>query len=190
MLNKILETLLGHTQTKYAAAKEDFLPEVVTLFEEIVRELPEGCAKLVKEKESDGEIIVRVFPSNPAAAVIAARGGGGLRYDLLIGEGTLYEIFPGAPGFSSTDSAAEAVRRISLAVFAGRFEETVWKVGRKNAQTIGMVHLRNEKAGKVRIIHGFYPFRFKKQKHIKYKPYCEGLSENPQHARANEHSGS
>ncbi len=141
------------------------LPYALNLISEIINELAPGRAALTTKHQRDGELFVEVVPTNPKAAKMAVRGGGDLQYDVYVGEGTLYEL-PGTETASPTDQ----LRELSRAVFAGKFEETIWKVGDAVAKTVGYIQL-GDHAGKTRQIHGFYPLRFKKKTHIKYEPY-------------------
>src|SRR5579863_7547490 len=102
---------------------QDVVPPVLEVLQRIVATLPAGCATLETERRPDGETYVRLIPRNPAAAPIAARGGGELRYELVLGQGTIYEILPGKR------PALEALFAVCSAVFAGNFEETVYTVG-------------------------------------------------------------
>jgi len=141
------------------------LPYALNLISEIINELAPGRAALTTKHQRDGELFVEVVPTNPKAAKMAVRGGGALQYDVYVGEGTLYEL-PGTETASPTDQ----LRELSRAVSAGKFEETIWKVGDAVAKTVGYIQL-GDHAGKTRQIHGFYPLRFKKKTHIKYEPY-------------------
>jgi hypothetical protein len=105
----------------------EMLPDIVTFFEDLMTALPMGCALLKKEPQPDGEIYARIFPTNPDAAIIAGRGGGNLRYDLIVGH-TPFEIFPKGKDYSDLYGVEEA-RAICRAVFAGKFEEDVWMAG-------------------------------------------------------------
>jgi hypothetical protein len=149
----------------------DVLPDVLSLFEEIAATLPADVARLEQEMQRDGEVYVRLVPRNAKAAVLGARGGGQLRYEIVAGRGSIFEVLPGARDYPGFGSAEEVVRAISEAVFKGNFEESVWTVGGRLAKIVGRVHLPGGPYT-VRIIHGFYPLRIKKKEHFNYAPYA------------------
>ena len=151
---------------------ENTLPVVGELFEDIVRILPPHCFTLEKLPQPSGEIYVRLKPMSPNAAVIMARGGGDLRYDLTIGEGTVLEIYPGGKCYTDLDTAADEVRLICEAVFSGNFEETVFFVCGIPVKTVGRITLERRTIT-VKAIHEFFPLIPKRKRHIKYAPYFD-----------------
>lgn len=140
------------------------VPPVVEMFETILAALPPGSAKLETQQQPDGEVSVRLIPNNPAAAPIAARGGGQLRYELVLGQGTIYEILPGRR------FPVETLRAVCSAVIAGDFEETVYMVGKTVAKAVGKLKVHG-KTQQTRAWLGFYPFVPKKKRVIQYAPY-------------------
>lgn len=145
------------------------LPTVEVVFREILNELlPPGCAILNVERKPDGEAYVRLLPTNPGAAPITARGGGVFQYDVVVGQGTLYEIIPEPAAFSG--AAVEQLRSICQAVFSGQFEETIYTVGNTVAKTVGKVTI-----GGVTLTthdwHHLYLLIPKKKRVVKYAPY-------------------
>jgi hypothetical protein len=147
------------------------LPDVVDLFQTILAKLPPGSAQMETEHRKDGEVRVKLIPSNPLAAKIVARGGGKMGYDLSVGSGTLFEIIPSRK-ITANRSAVEELRTICEAVIEGKFEETVYTVGEKTVKTVGKLTI-DDKTTKTRQWHSFYPLVPKKKRVIKYAPYIE-----------------
>lgn len=148
------------------------LPDVVNLFQTILANLPPGSARLETEHREDGEVRVKLIPSNPLAAKMVARGGGKMGYDLSVGSGTLFEIIPSRK-MTTNRSAVEEFRAICEAVIDGNFEETVYTVEGKTVKTVGKLTIDN-KSTKTRQWYSFYPLVPKKKRVIKYAPYFEG----------------
>jgi hypothetical protein len=150
--------------------KRETSPEVVGLFEDIYRGLSPGSASMRKDLQPDGEVYVYLIPTNSAAAPIKARGGGELRYEIVAGKGSVFEVMPGSRHYTNCETAADEVRAICNAIFAGKFEEAIWTVGGKAAKIRGKIEL-NGKLFTVRVVCGFYPLWLKKKTLIRYAPY-------------------
>jgi hypothetical protein len=146
------------------------LPPVLTVLQDLVHTLPTGCATLTTDFSADGDTFVRLVPRNSDAAPIAARGGGRFHYELVVGEGTLYEIKP--EGNYLNRSGVEDLRAICSAVFAGNFQETVYSVGKTVTKTIGKLTTEG-KTFETKAWHAFYPLVPKKKKLVQYAPYCD-----------------
>jgi hypothetical protein len=147
------------------------LPEVLDVFQKILGSLPPGSAVLETERRPDGEVRVKLSPSNPHSATIIARGGKGMGYDLIVGNGTLFEILPNDRSLGDR-SADDELLTICLAVIEGNFEETVYSVGKRIVKTIGQLTV-DDKVTRTRQWHDFVPFFPKKKRVIKYAPYAK-----------------
>jgi hypothetical protein len=153
---------------KQPAVDKTSIPPVASVFEELLKALPDGVATLRYEHQSTDENYVYLIPTNPGAAKIAARGGGSLRYEVIIGENTLYEIMPDKKHLGR--SAVEALQAICLAVFAGHFEETIYSFRKTVTRTVGRLTVDGEEFT-TRAVHEFYPLIPKKKQIIKYAAY-------------------
>lgn len=69
------------------------------------------------------------------------------------------------------DETIPDVRHICEAIIEGKFEEETWSVGSVITKCVGKIEL-DGKVHTLRYYGGFYPFRKKERKQIKYAPYC------------------
>jgi hypothetical protein len=145
------------------------LPPIIPIIEGMVGALPEGCASLQQGKFPNGEVYVRVLPANAAAAAIEAWGGEDVRYYLWVGTATNVELVSGSFAGHVFPSAQEALREVCQAVFAGRFHETIWRVGRHIVWSTASFQIAGRTC-KMTFIHHFSPF-FTKKESLRYAPY-------------------
>jgi hypothetical protein len=146
------------------------LRPIADVFKEILQAVPRECADLKVDVQKDGEPYIRIVPRNPNSAPIAGRGRDWLRYELIAGEGSYYEV---TGRDTQPDRAVAMVRAICAAVMSGGLEETNYTAGTHRAKTVSRLSI----FGRVWTStnwHGFY-FRPKKKTVVRYQPYCDEL---------------
>ena len=146
------------------------LPDPGSVIEKLVAGLPAGVAAITKGKRPDGEVYVRVEPRNLSASPIEAWGGGHIRYYVYLGKTTNLEILSGSTAVIGVESPVEALQAICSAVFAGDFEETIWRVGGRISKSLSRLVIRGE-VHTIRGLHGFYVLGRRRKEHLTYAPY-------------------
>jgi hypothetical protein len=144
------------------------LPDIVALCRDLLEDIPPNCASMQIEKEPEGEEIVHITPRAPDAAPVSARGGR-YGYELVVGEGTSFEVLPEGKCYTEF-SADEEVRAICEAIFAGKFSETLIYAGKTLVRTIASLEIGGKDV-RLNLTHGYRPLFPKTRKHIKYEPY-------------------
>lgn len=147
---------------------------IVRLFEELASVLPAECATLRIEHTSEAKrklVTVRLTPNDSACAQIVVHVQEGCpNVYLWAGRHTPFEMMIGYE-----DKTIPDVRKICTAIIDGKFEEEFWSAGSEITKCIGNIEL-DGKVRTMRYYGGFYPFRKKERKRIKYAPYCPGAN--------------
>lgn len=152
-----------------------------TLFEDLSRTLPSGCASLVcGEEPTTGELIMQLIPASGKAARIEARVEMAVGVTLSFGEGAVFEV--PLKGMRYTNlPCLEEVRALCLAVIAGRFEEVVYTAKSEVLGAKAKILLEKPVVESWRALR-FYPFRKTEKKYLTYAPYCtESAPRGPRH---------
>ena len=147
----------------------NLVPRVESLFHQILDSLPPGtaCLEIQPLKNSrNGGSDVRLKPANPLSAQISVDvEHGDPNVYMWVGKSTSLEMW-----VERESDVVEGIRKGALAVIEGDFEEEIWSVGEKLVKCVGRLTVGGD-VHTLRCFGGFYPFRKKGHRIVKYEPY-------------------
>ena len=167
---------------KADAIKNEAAQQVMRLFEDIHAALPSGCAELVSRPTSDNfGFEVALISSNERSAEVGGMIMDGELYSAFFGKAPTFTTFEfpwevGLSRKSGLDAQLEALRKMCLAVIAGKCEHRHGRVG-----TRGTIFASETKVFCVTDYPILAIFRRQRDPKVtRYAPYYEGATPDPQ----------